>query len=134
MGVRTSVEIGVSVGFGASLDDLVFQRDVSEVLDTLDHASAFVITLAGAEADTQIPFGDVTQPRMLYLEANGDVTVKLNGTGGDSILVKQPTSDSTSTTPAYLLTTAQFSTLHLTNPDASNSVRVRIVIVGDLVA
>jgi len=136
MGVRTSVEIGIQVGMEASLDDTVFSRDVSELLDTLDHAVVQVITLAGGEANYQVAFGDVTQPRTLYIEAEGDVDVKLWGSGGQAIEVRRPIDPAASGAEdvlAYLLMTGTFTSLHLTNDDATNSARVRVLIVGDLV-
>lgn len=137
MGVRTQTIIGLSVGFGASLDDTIFQRDLSELLDTLDHASAQVLTLAGAEADTEVSMGDVTAGRLLYVEAEGEVEVNLSGTGTDPIVVTRPISSASSSASgvkAYLLTTCTFSSVHLTNPDATNTVRVRVLIAGDLVS
>jgi len=137
MGVRTQTTIGLSVGFGASLDDSIFQRDLSELLDTLDHASAQVITMAGAEADTEISMGDVADGRLLYVEADGEVEVNLSGTGTDPILVTRPISSASSSAygvKAYLLTTATFTSVHVTNPSATSSVRVRVLIAGDLVS
>ena len=136
MGVRTQSTIGFSVGFGASLNDCAFGRDLSELLDTLDHVSSAVFTLAADDADIEVSMGDVTQGRMLYVEAEGEVEVNLSGTGTDPIVVTRPidsSSSSASDVKAYLLTTATFSSVHLTNPSSTESVRVRICIVGDLV-
>lgn len=137
MGVRTHIELSVNAGFGASLDDTLFQRDVSELLDTLDHAVAQVITLAGGEADYEVNFGDVTQPRLVYVEAEGDVDVKLWGSGGQAVAVRRPIDPASSSAAdilSFLLMTGTFTSMHITNADATNSVRIRVLIVGDLVS
>lgn len=136
MGVRTKMDIDFAVGFGASLDDTLFERVQTALLDTLDHAAAQVVTLSGSEVDFEVAMGDVAQGRMLYVEAEGDIEVNLNGTGTDPIVLTRPidpASSSAADLKAYLLTTATFTSVHLTNSLAT-SVRVKVCIVGDLVA
>lgn len=137
MGVRTKMDIDFAVGFGASLNDCAFGRVSTNLLDTLDHVSSQVVTLAAAEADTEISMGDVASGRMLFIEAEGELEVNLSGTGTDPIVVTRPINPASSSAgdlKAFLLTTATFTSVHLTNPDATNSVRVRVCIVGDLVS
>jgi len=136
MGVRSFVELSVQIGVGASLDDKIFDRDVSELLDTLDHATVQVITLAEAEALFAVGLGDVTAPRLLYIEAEGDIDVRLWDSGGQAIAVRRPIdplSSSAADVLAFLLLTGTFSSIYLTNASATNSVRVRVMIAGDLV-
>lgn len=90
MGVRVQTTIGLSVGFGASLDDCIFQRDLSELIDTLDHASSFAMTLAASAADIEVPMGDIAAGRLLYVEAEGEIEVNLSGVGTDPILITRP--------------------------------------------
>lgn len=137
MGIRTHVEVSVTAGLGATIEDVIFNRDISELLDTLDRATAMVVTLAGGETDFAVSLGDIAQGRMIYVEADGEVDVKLFGAGGTALPVKRPINPASSSAAdviAYLLATCQFTSLHLTNPDATNSVTVRVLIVGDLVA
>lgn len=136
MGTRTQIEMSINAGFEASLEDTIFQRDVSVLCDTLDHASVFVYTLDGDEALVPVSFGDVTEPRLLYIEAEGDIDVRLWGSGGQAIEMRRPidpASSDAATYISYLLFTGTFTSIHLTN-DTDNSCRVRILIVGDLVA
>lgn len=136
MGVRVQTTIGLSVGFGASLDDCIFQRDLSELIDTLDHASSFAMTLAASAADIEVPMGDIAAGRLLYVEAEGEIEVNLSGVGTDPILITRPiapASASAGDLKGYLLTTATYTSVHLTNPSVTESVRVRVCLVGDLV-
>jgi hypothetical protein len=79
MGVRTNVELTVQLGQNNQLVDFIFERDLTALLDTLDHATAIVATLADAETNFVVPFGDVAEARLVYIEADGEVDVTFGG-------------------------------------------------------
>jgi hypothetical protein len=79
MGVRSSVELTVQLGQDNQLVDKLFERDLTEVLDSLDHATVVSATLASGETNFVVPFGDVTEARLIYIEADGEFAVTLGG-------------------------------------------------------
>jgi len=79
MGVRTNVELTVQIGQNNQLSDLLFDRDLTSLLDTLDHATAIVATLVSAETNFVVPFGDVAEARLVYIEADGEIAVTFGG-------------------------------------------------------
>jgi hypothetical protein len=53
---------------------------VSQVIeDSLDTAESGTFILAASEADYALPLGKVATGRILYIEADGEFTVKLDG-------------------------------------------------------
>jgi len=79
MGIRIKNELRIQAGFDNSLDDCFFDRSVSELLDTLDHGNASIMLLEAGSTDVAVPFGDVAQARILYIEADGEFEVELGG-------------------------------------------------------
>ena len=79
MGVRTNAELTFQIGQDNQLTDLYFDRDLQSLLDTLDHAMALPITLAIGEANFPVPFGDVAEARIVYIEADGEIDVTFGG-------------------------------------------------------
>jgi len=79
MGLRTNVDLTVQFGQDNALSDLIFDRDMQSVLDTLEHGVAHAITLAGGETNFQVPFGDVEQARIIYIESDAEILVTLGG-------------------------------------------------------
>lgn len=79
MGLRTNVELSVQIGQDNALSDLLFDRDLQQLLDTLEHGVSHQITLDAAETNYVVPFGDVEIARLLYIEANAEVSVTLGG-------------------------------------------------------
>ena len=79
MGVRTKTELSVEVGIDNSLDDCLFERSFTELLDTLDHATSQKITLAASTSNLPLDFGDVTQARLIYIESNLEIEVSFGG-------------------------------------------------------
>ena len=79
MGVRTSVSIMVQAGLENSLDNLVFDRDLAEILDTLDKAASLVGDVDYAEGNVPLDKQDIDTIRFLYIEADGDLDVFLGG-------------------------------------------------------
>lgn len=79
MGVRTSVDLAIQVGFDNGLDDLAFDRNLSEVLDTMEDVQSGSGSLAAGVTNRQLDLGDVQQGRLLYVEADGPLEVYING-------------------------------------------------------
>jgi hypothetical protein len=80
MSIRTFLDLQVQFGLENSLDDSLFERTVDQLLDTLDHATAGVLTLTALSTNTVLPFGDVLEGRIVYIEAeNGDIRFTLGG-------------------------------------------------------
>jgi hypothetical protein len=87
MGLRTKTEVTVEVGLENALDDRVFERDLSEVLDTLERHSSKTILLEAGTTNLPIDFGDVAQGRLVYIEADGEFQVAFGGSAATAALV-----------------------------------------------
>lgn len=79
MGVRTNVDLAFQIGRENSLSKLVFDGAYQEVLDTLERHESGTIELDAGESNYQIPFGDVLQSRVVYIEATGPVRITPGG-------------------------------------------------------
>jgi len=80
MSVRTFIDMNFQIGLDNSLDDSLFERTCSQLLDTLDHATGGVVSLAALQTNVTLPFGDVTEARIIFIEAeDGDVRFTLGG-------------------------------------------------------
>lgn len=136
MSLRTKIDVGVIVGFDNACDDTAFERSLTEMLDTCERVTTQTIQLAASEANTQISLGDVAQARMLYLEADGEIVYRIDGTGNQARTLSrmvQPSSTQAPNLKAYVLTTEVFSSLYVSNPSSTEVRRLKICIVGDLV-
>lgn len=79
MGVRTNVEIAFQIGRENSLTNIVFDSSMQQLLDTLEHTESGTFSLDAGETNYQIPFGDVVQSRLVYIEATGPFRVTPGG-------------------------------------------------------
>lgn len=79
MGVRTSVDIGFQIGRENSLSRLAFDGSLQQLLDTLAHVEQGTFQLAAGESNYEVPFGDVLQARLVYIEATGSIRVTPGG-------------------------------------------------------
>lgn len=84
MGLRTNIELTVQFGQDNALVDPFYDRSFTQLLDTLDHGVSHVITMAAAETNFIVPFGDVAIARILYVEADGELNVTLGGAAATS--------------------------------------------------
>lgn len=135
MSLRTKVDIQVCVGFDNDLDDTAFERAISEMLDSTERVTVLVLSLAALEADYQIPFGDVASARLVYIEADGEITYRVNGSNNQSRVLSRmvpPTSTQAPTLKAYALMTEVMTSLYVTNPHATEVRKLKVCIVGDL--
>jgi len=81
-----SVRVRYKVAIMASIDDdenqCQFSRPdstLSEVIETHEVSASGTIELTASEVDHPLPLGDVVGGRILYVEVNGDVSIKLDG-------------------------------------------------------
>lgn len=129
MSVRTRYKISLVAALDEDENQCQFSRPdstLSEVSETFDVDSSGTLELAAAEADTALPMGDVAGGRLLYIEVNGDVTVKLDGLSDGHKLGAPATG-----TKAKLLLRSEFTAAPtLTNNDATNPVEVAWFIAG----
>lgn len=79
MGVRTNAEVSLQIGRDNALENLTFDSQHQQLLDTLEHTSDGSATLAAGESNFVVPFGDVTIARLIYVEASGPVTLTPGG-------------------------------------------------------
>jgi hypothetical protein len=79
MGVRTNTVLSVEVGQDNTLDDSLFERSFTALLDTLDHATSQVLTLDASTTNYAVPFGAVTQARLIYIESDIEIEVSFGG-------------------------------------------------------
>lgn len=85
MGLRTNSVIEFCVGHDNSLDeggDRGFEGSIDDLLDTLDHVESGVYDLAAGEQNVLVSFGDVSQGRIIYLEADSEFRVTFGGVAG----------------------------------------------------
>jgi len=137
MSLRTKIDILASVGFDNSLDDTAFERSLSEMLDTCDHVKVATYTLAASAADVPVSMDDVAEGRFLYLEAPGDFSFRFTALPNTLIPVRRmvnPLSTNAPNVKAYFVSTLLFTSLWLTNPSATDEVKIKVCIVGDLTA
>lgn len=135
MSLRVSLELALAVGFGNALDDTAFEREKTELLDTLDNVESGTRLIAAEAVDEEIGMGGVTQGRMLYIEADGEFSVKFSSNDPVGVTCKRmidPTSTAAENTCAYFLATAQFSEVFISNPSTTTAIRIKFCIVGDL--
>lgn len=79
MGVRTNVDLAFQIGRDNTLENLAFDGSLQQLLDTLDHAQVGTLTLAAGESNVVLPFGDVANARLVYVEATGPFTLTPGG-------------------------------------------------------
>lgn len=135
MSLRTKIDIQVTVGFDNDIEDTAFERALTEMLDTCERVVTQTVRLAALEADTAISFGDIAQARCIYIESDGEITYKINGTGNQARSLARMVSPSSTQAPdlkAYALMTEIATSLHVTNPHATEGRSLKICIVGDL--
>ncbi|MDQ3169795.1 MAG: hypothetical protein M3Q55_06630 [Acidobacteriota bacterium] len=136
MGVRTLIEISVTAGFGTSIEDSFFERDFSQLDDTLDKGKATARTIVANAVDVEIPLEGITDIRFVYIEADGELSVKLFGTGGAVLSLERPIdpgAESAGEKKAVFAAHINPVSVHLSNPSPTNSINVRVLLVGDLV-
>lgn len=137
MSLRTKIDIACTVGFDNDLSDTGFERELSEMLDTMDHMKSATYTLAASAADVPVSFDDVVQGQFLYIEGTSDFSFRIDALANDLIPVRRMVNPASSNAPnvkAYFVSTLLFSALYLTNPSATDEVRIKVCIVGDLTA
>lgn len=135
MGLRTKVDIQVAIGFDNDLDDTAFERALTELLDTTERVVTQNVSLDPSEADTPVSFGDVASARLVYIEADGEITYKVDGIGNQARVLSrmvQPSSTQAPNLKAYALMTEVMTSLHVTNPSATDVRKLKVCIVGDL--
>lgn len=79
MGARISSNMELRIGRDGGLRDLVFDGALSQLFDTLDNVSVGTVTLEASETNFALPFGDVDQGRVVYLEADGPIRATPGG-------------------------------------------------------
>lgn len=126
------MRVRYKVAISASLDDdekqCHFSRPdstLSEVIETHDLVSSGVLELAAAEADVPLPLGDVVGGRVLYVEVNGDTTIKLDGQATGHKLGAPTTG-----TKAKLLLRSEFTSAPLITNNGASAVTVAYMIAG----
>lgn len=75
MGVRTNVDLTFEVGRNNKLDVLEAEGSLQSLLDTLARTESGTYSLAKGETNVQVDFGDVAEARIVYIEADREVTV-----------------------------------------------------------
>jgi hypothetical protein len=133
MGIRSNVEFAIQLGLNNSLSDTMLEREKAEVLDTMQRSTIVQMQLAASATAQAVAMGGVATGRLLYVEADAEVTLLINGT--EIVVLKRmvdPASTQADDVCAYALLTAEFTSLSLTNPSATAAVNVTIAIVGDI--
>ena len=79
MGIRSNVDITVQIGRENNLANVAFDGGLQQLLDTLEHVQSGTLDLDASETNVVVPFGDVAQARIVYLEADGPIRVTPGG-------------------------------------------------------
>lgn len=87
MAVRTKVDISVQVGAESDLNNCLFSRELSELLDTMEDSKDETGLLAAAETNRSIDLGDVQQVRLVYIEADAEIDVSFGGAAATAAIV-----------------------------------------------
>jgi hypothetical protein len=135
MSLRTKVDFQVAIGFDNRLDDTAFERSLTELLDTCEHVVTQTIALDPNASDVPVSFGDVTQARLAYIEADGEITYRVNGIGQQSRMLSRmapPLNTQAPNLKAFALMTEVMTSLFVSNPSATDVRRLKVCIVGDL--
>jgi hypothetical protein len=94
--VRAKVEIVVAQDADENVVDFSRTDSAAEEIETaLETSEGGHFELSGSEADYTLPLGKVTTIRMLYVEADGPFTIKLDGSA-DEITIQPKGSGLTS--------------------------------------
>jgi hypothetical protein len=84
-----------------------------------------------------VSLDDVAQGQFLYLEGTTDFSFRFDNLANPLIPVRRMVNPLSSNAPnvrAYFVSTLLFDALWLTNPSASEEVRIKVCVVGDLTA
>ena len=79
MGIRTNIDLSFQVGRNNALSNLAFDGDLQLILDTLEFTSAGTAALDAGETNYVIPFGDVVNARLIYVESTGPFSLTPGG-------------------------------------------------------
>ena len=119
------------------------KRNLDDSLSTTITQRTGSITLAASETDTEFDFNDVTDAKYVYLVADAEVTVRINGVGAPALELKPLPAATAGTAlgdyqkvdqPARLfMGPTSVQSLHFSNPDGSNSATVYVALVGEAV-
>lgn len=75
MGIRTQVIFEARAGRANDLSDLVGEMSLSSTFDTMDHALAYEVTLGPGEENHEVPFGDISELRVLAVRAETGLSI-----------------------------------------------------------
>lgn len=137
MSLRTKVDIQLVVGFDNDLEDTAIERALSEMLDTCERVATTTLSLAPLELVTPIAFGDIASARLFYIEADGEIEYHVNGSQEQTRVLSRmtdPLSTDAPTLKAYALCTEVCTSIHVSNPHATETRKLKVCIVGDLTA
>jgi len=105
-----------------------FARQVEAAIQTtrtdLTEASCGTVTIAAATTDLAIPFGGVASGKVLYLECDAEITIKLNG--GSTAMKLTPSSAQ----KAKLFWEGLFTGLTVSNASATAAASLTYMIAG----
>lgn len=89
MAIRVKHKVAVAIGLASDMKNTLLELDdtlAEVILDGFDRAVSNIVAIAAA-ATEQLSLGDLSTVRGMYLEVDGDCTVRLNGST-DDILMK----------------------------------------------
>jgi hypothetical protein len=129
MSVQITHRLSITASLDADGNQVQFSRPntaLSDVTETFDVVTAGNLELAQPEADTPLPLGDVGTGRLLYIETNNDITVKLDGEAAGHKI--RP---GTGTTGKLLIRSEFTDAPTITNDETSDVVAISYLIAGD---
>ena len=129
MGVKVRYKAAINASLDADGAQCQFSRPdstLSEVIEDHDVSSSGNIELTASEVDHPLPLGDVVTGRLLYVEVDGDCTIKLDGEATGHKLGAPATG-----TKAKLLLRSQFTAAPLLTNNGTTVVNAAYFLAGD---
>jgi hypothetical protein len=123
----------------AVLVNMLSQLDDNDSVTAANQDGGY-ITLAPSAADIAVNFGGVTSASMVFIKAEQEVTVKLDGTGQLAHPVRPIAADADGTVlsslqkfsqPGIVFWRGKINSIHLGNPSSTASAKVLVVVVGN---
>lgn len=128
MTVYVKSKIAITASIDEDRNQCQFSRPdsaLSEVSEEFEVSSSGTLELAGSEVDHELKLGDVATGKLLYVEVDGDVTIKLDGEATGHKIGAPSTG-----TKAKLILRSEFTAAPLITNNGTTAVNVAYFIAG----
>lgn len=105
----------------------VAARAVSGSIDIDEHVE-YIDTLAPSTTDKNYNIDELAQADVIYIEFDRDISLKLDSTGNDPILLKKSVTSGTESKGVFLMTGSGTTAIYLSNADTTTSAKVKLIV------